>query len=98
MITFAAAGAIKELVGVLTSAIEDPDTYKKLEALRTFLEQVTGKEIDKGAFLTLLETTTQGESYSGGWEEGEEGIRRFRVDGGYIYHVDGCTNMVHVKD
>jgi len=111
MIQFAAAAsiasAIREFASVITSAVEDPNNYKRLEALRTFVSKVTGKEIDKGAFITLLETTVVGEPYTGKWEVVEEhiptaggdipGTRRLRVEGGWIYDC-GRGNPLLVKD
>jgi hypothetical protein len=103
MMQFAAgAAAVKELASVLADVVEDPDTYKKLDALRQFIEKVTGKEIEPNAFVALLETTTQGEPYTGKWEHidcssvrGDS--RRLRVAGGYLYHVVG-SNPVFVPD
>jgi hypothetical protein len=89
MMQFAAsAAAVKELASILADVVEDPDTYKKLEALRTFIEKVTGKQIDQSAFVALLETTTQGEPYTGEWERINEWSSRLRVANGHLYYVD----------
>lgn len=102
MIQFATLGAsaVKELIGLLGNAIEDPDTYKKLEGFRQLLCKVTGKEIDKNGFVALLEGVTQGEPYTGKWEniDDEDGARRLRVQGGYIYQVEAGTNPILVED
>ncbi len=87
MLAFATIDAIKGLVGALTEVLEDPDTYKKLAALRNFLSEVTGKEIPEGAFLKLLEESTQGEGYDGEWEVIDDNSSRLRVAGGFIYVI-----------
>ena len=89
MIQFAVgAGVVKELAGILSNAVEDPNSYKRVEGLRAFLCKVTGKEIDKSAFLELLETTTQGDPYTGLWEDLPTGnTRRLRVEGGWIFDI-----------
>jgi len=102
MIQFAAvasiAPAVKELVSLLTGAVEDPNNYKRLEGLRTFVSKVTGKEIDKGAFIELLEATVVGDPYTGEWETlSDATTRRLRVEGGYIYDC-GRGNPLFVKD
>ena len=90
---------MKELVGILVSAVEDPDTYKRIEGLRAFLSKLTGKEIDKAGLVALLEATTQGEPYTGEWEQSEHDptTRRLRVDGGYVYDI-GRGNPIFVRD
>lgn len=103
MIQFATLGAsaVKELIGLLGNAIEDPDTYKKLEGFRQLLCKVTGKEIDKNGFVALLEGVTQGEAYTGKWEicdpGGDDPARRMRVEGGYIFDI-GRGNPILVED
>jgi len=102
MIQFAAAAQLAplagELVKALAGAVEDPNNYKRLDALRAFVSKVTGKEINKAAFLTFMEETTQGEAYTGVWEQiGEDGTRRLRVEGGWIFDV-GHGNPIHVAD
>lgn len=106
MIQFAAIGvsALKELAEVLGDAIEDPDTYKKIEGLRQFLGKLTGKEIDKNGLVALLEETTQGEPYTGQWEylgknSAHENCdtRRLRVAGAWIYDI-GRGNPILVHD
>ena len=83
------ASVAKELLGLLGSVIESPDTYKRLDGLRSIVGKVTGKEIDKGAFLAMLEMSTQGEPYTGKWEAIDPDTvgsgSRLRVEGGYIY-------------
>ena len=86
--------AAKKLVGV----VEDPDTYKRLDGIRQFVCKVTGKEIDKAAFLELLETTTQGESYTGVWETLDGGSRRMRFEGGWVFQAQEGTNPIFVPD
>jgi len=88
---------IPELVKLITSVVEDPDTYKKLEALRQMLEKLTGKEIDKNGLITLLEGVTQGEEYTGKWERLTTETRRLRVANGYIYDM-GRGNPIYVQD
>jgi hypothetical protein len=105
MMQFAAgAAAVKELAGLLGDVIEDPDTYKRIEGLRTFISKIVGHEIDKNGFLALLEQTTQGDPYTGKWEninddapEGEPAGRRLRVEDGYIYDI-GRGNAIFVRD
>lgn len=107
MIQFATVGAsaLKELIGLLGNAIEDPETYQKIEGLRQFICKVTGKEIDKNGFVALLEGVTQGEPYTGKWENINDDAtpydpagRRLRVQGGYIYQVEPGTNPILVED
>lgn len=101
----AGAALVKELAGVLGNVVEDPDTYKKIEGLRVFIEKVTGKKINQNAFVALLESTTQGEPYTGKWESiGDSGTvrgqareRRLRVGSGFIYDI-GRGNAVFVPD
>ena len=92
------ASALKELVGILADLIEDPDTYKKIEGVRQLLCKLTGKEIDKNALVALLEETTQGEPYTGEWEDIDGVSRRLRVAGGYIYEVGSSSNPIFVPD
>ena len=93
MIQFAAgAGALKELVGLLGDVIEDPDTYKKIEGLRLMLCKLTGVDVDKNGLVALLEESTQGEAYTGKWEQvtheddlcGAPKAFRLRVPRGYM--------------
>ena len=101
----AGAGTAKELVGLLVGALEDPDTYKRIEGLRTFLCGVTGKEIDQAGFITLLKGVTQGKPYTGQWEvlDPDAGgidyihAKRLRVEGGWIYDC-GRGNPLFVRD
>lgn len=99
MIPFTAGIAVvKELAGVLVEVVEDGDTYRKLDAVRAFLSEATGIEIDKAGFLALLEETTQGAPYTGKWEMiGEGPERRLRVDGAYIYDF-GRGNCIPISD
>lgn len=103
MIEFAAlgAGAIKDLLGLLKGAIEDPDTYKRLDGLRQLLCEITGREIDKNGFVALLEGVTQGECYTGQWEplndDEHDSSRRLRVQGGWIFDI-GRGNGILVQD
>ncbi len=98
VIQLATLEAAKSFFDVFANAIEDPDTYKRIEAVRQFVSQVTGVEIDKGAFITLLETTTQGESYTGDWEQIDDDTRRLRVANGYIYDSVSAHNIIFVAD
>lgn len=100
MMQFAAgATALKELIGILTDVIEDPNTYAKIDGLRQIISKVVGKEVDKNGLIALLEETTQGEAYTGKWEPiGGDGARRLRVAQGYIYHVAAGTNPILVRD
>ena len=100
----AGAGIAKELVGLLADVIEDPDTYKKIEGFRAMLSTLTGREIDKAGFIALLEGVTQGEPYTGKWEdcdpnnfEDHPHARRLRVAGGWIYDC-GRGNPLFVPD
>jgi len=109
MMQFAIGASLaKELVGILGSVIESPDTYKRLDGLRSLIEKVTGKTIDKAGFLAFMEETTQGEAYTGQWETiapvgsrlevDEEAGRRLRVDGAWIYDIGrGNGLVVHDK-
>ena len=101
MIPFAAAAAIgpaiAQMAKVLTGAVEDGDNYKRLDALRGFIEKVTGKTIPKAAFLDLLEVATQGDPYTGEWEQVGTETRRLRVEGGWIFDI-GRGNPIFVKD
>jgi len=93
-----AAAMIPELVKLFKSVVEDPETYKKIEGLRQILEKLTGKEIDKNGFVTLLEGVTQGEPFTGKWKVLDDGeTRRMRVDDGYIYDI-GRGNSIFVRD
>jgi len=104
------ASAIKELAGLLVSALEDPDTYKRIEGLRVMLSKIVGHEIDKAGFVELLEQVTQGDAYTGKWElldkhdpqycDGghRDHTRRLRVDGAWIYDIGrGNGLVVHDK-
>ena len=105
MIPIAAAAtiapAIAQMAKILTGAIEDGDNYKRLDAVRGFVEKVTGKEIPKGAFIAFLEEATQGEPYTGKWvlldPEFPEAGQRLRVEAGWIYDI-GRGNPLFVKD
>ncbi len=90
----AGASALKELIGILADVVQDPETYKKIEGVRQLLCKLTGKEIDKNALVALLEETTQGEPYTGDWEDIDGGSRRLRVAGGYIYEVQAVPIFV----
>jgi hypothetical protein len=94
------ASLAKELVGLVGSLIESPDTYKRLDGLRQIVEKVTGKEIDSLKFLTFLEVATQGEPITGKWEQCSaeaEFPRRLRVDKAWIYDI-GRGNPVVIDD
>ena len=103
MIQFAGIGAsvVKELVGALGDAVEDPGTYKKIEAIRSFLSELTGKEIDQNGLVALLESSTQGQPFTGKWEWLDEDRhaagQRLRVDGGWIYDL-GRGNCIPIMD
>ena len=98
MIPISLAGALaKELIGLLGSVIESPDTYKRIDGLRQIVEKVTGKQIDQAGFLTFLEETTQGAAYTGEWEQINDSTRRLRVEGGYIFDI-GRANPIFVRD
>lgn len=99
MIQFAlGASAIKEAGGLLSIIVDSPETYKKIEGLRQFIEKVTGKSIDKNGLVALLEENVCGEPFTGKWETfGGETARRLRVDGGFIYDI-GHGNPIHVPD
>ena len=112
MIQFAAvASVLPELVGILSDVVKSPETYKKLEGVRTLLCELTGKEIDKNGLVALLEGVTQGEPYTGEWETvspytettqnghttSQPATRRLRVDGGWIYDC-GRGNMIPIMD
>lgn len=107
MIQFAAVGmeVVKGLVGAFGEAVEDPDTYKKIEAIRSFLSELTGKEIDQNGLVALLEATTQGQPYTGKWEYLDKSAtgtahssRRLRVAGGWLYQAGLSTPPVFVPD
>jgi hypothetical protein len=95
------AAALPELIKILTGIVENPDTYKKLEALRQLLEKLTGKEINQNEMIKFLEGATQGEPFTGKWEgpgsEDKEPATRFRIDGGWCYDP-GRGNCFAVKD
>ena len=95
------AAAIAEAVGLVTKVLHDtvesPDTYKRLDGLRAFVSKVTGKEVDKAGFLALLEQATQGDPYTGEWEQINDDTRRLRVEGGWIFDI-GRGNPIHVRD
>lgn len=105
MIQFATGvGIAKELAGLLVCVVEDPDTYKKIEGLRVMLSKLTGHEIDKAGLIALLEGVTQGEAYTGKWEdcdpdnfEDHPHAKRLRVAGGWIYDC-GRGNPLFVAD
>jgi hypothetical protein len=88
---------LPELIKALTNVVEDPDTYKKLEGVRQILSKLTGKEIDENGLVKLLEGVTQGDPYTGEWEEIGGETRRLRVEGGWIYDI-GRGNAVVVRD
>jgi hypothetical protein len=92
-----AASMVPELLKLFKEVLEDPDTYKKIEGLRQVLEKLTGQEIDKNGLVELLEGVTQGAPFTGEWEGAQPGVRRVRVDGGYIYDI-GRGNGVFVSD
>lgn len=100
MIQFAlGASAIKEAGGLLSIIVDSPETYKKIEGLRQFIEKVTGKSIDKNGLVALLEENVCGEPFTGEWElfPSDPHSRRLRVDGGFIYDI-GHGNPIHVPD
>jgi len=103
MMQFAIGASLaKELVGLMGSLIESPDTYKRLDGLRSIVEKVTGKAIDKAKFLEFLEVATQGEAYTGKWEklpldDDRDTGWRLRVEDGYIYDI-GRGNPIFVRD
>ena len=105
MIQFAAVAAVlPELVGILSGVVKSPETYEKLEGVRTLLSKLTGKEIDKNGLVALLEETTQGQPYTGEWEtisSDDVGLgsytRRLRVAKGWLYDI-GRGNPVLVDD
>lgn len=96
------ASAIKEAVGLLADVVEDPDTYKRIDGLRSFIAKVTGVEIDQNGFVALLEGVTQGEVYTGKWEvlDEESGARRmrWRDNPGWIFQAGHGTNPIFVSD
>lgn len=93
-----AVTALPEVLKLIKQAIEDPATYEHLEAIRQVLEKITGKEIDKNGLVALLEGVTQGQPFTGEWEANDnEGVRRARVDGGWIYDI-GRGNGIFVSD
>jgi hypothetical protein len=88
---------LPELIKILTNIVEDPDTYERLEGIRQIISKLTGKEIDKNGLVDLLEGITQGEPYTGKWEELDGGTRRLRIGKGWIYDI-GRGDPVVVYD
>ena len=97
MIPAIAMSMLPELIKIVESVVKDPDTYKKLEAIRQFLCKVTGKEIPTNAVAEFLEVATQGEPFTGEWEPLQTSGHRMRVAGGYLYDI-GRGNAVFVAD
>ncbi len=97
----AGAAIVKEVATTLVKALEDPDTYKRLEGLRLFVSRVTGREIEKAAFIDLFETATQGDAYTGKWEpinpDRPQDGKRLRVEKGWIFDI-GRGNALLVRD
>jgi hypothetical protein len=95
------AGAVPEVIKLIKDAATNPETYEALEALRQMIEKLTGREIDKNGFVALMEGVTQGEPYTGRWEEidpdDHESGRRLRVNGGYFYDI-GRGNLAFNPD
>ena len=103
-------GAAQHLATVVTGLAEDPHTYKKLDAIRQFVEEVTGTSISPSGFLTFMEEATQGEPFTGEWEELEEfyaladpgkviiQTQRLRTESGWIYARSDWHCGLEVRD
>jgi hypothetical protein len=98
------AAALAELAEAVTTVIEDPNTYKRLESARLALEELLGHDVEANKFLKFLELATQGEPETGEWEElGDTPVfgtktQRLRVEKGWLYWREDCPNMILVKD